>query len=258
MRGIVVRGIVPAEEATVTELAAGARTPRSPGSCPASWQRRPRRGAGRSLRVRKATRSRLILPGGQVTPPAWCRAWARSPSSAPSTPATSSTTTAWRWSHLDDAIRLFQLDGPTGLRLRLKDLEQAPRVAAELEHALGAARASCATGPDQPQLVRLGADPEAPDVHHPDADRRGGRVQPGVDAGDDGDRQARRHRHPAHARRDAALGDGHLHGPGRGLGRDRHARRRAARPAASPTTSTSSCRRSSGCCTSASCRAAST
>ncbi len=32
----------------------------------------------------------------------------------------------------------------------------------------------------QPQLVRRGADREAPDVHHPHADRRGGGVQPGV------------------------------------------------------------------------------
>ena len=42
---------------------------------------------------------------------------------------------------------------------------------------------------------------------------------------------------------------------GAAVGRDRHARRRAARPARRASTSTSSCRRSSGCCTSASCRA---
>ena len=42
-----------------------------------------------------------------------------------------------------------------------------------------------------------------------------------------------------------ALGDGNLHGPGRGLGRDRHARRRRCSACWSPSTSTSSCRRSS-------------
>ena len=91
----------------------------------------------KALRVKEGDKVSLILPGGRPPPPAWCRAWAPSPSPAPSMPATSSTTTAWRWLHLDDAIRLFQLGGPNGLRLRLKDLEQAPRVAAELEVALG-------------------------------------------------------------------------------------------------------------------------
>ena len=55
----------------------------------------------------------------------------------------------------------------------------------------------------------------------------------------------RRHRDPAHAGREPALGDGHLHGAGRAAGRDRHARRRGCSACSSRSTSTSSCRRSS-------------
>src|SRR5204863_4591595 len=39
--------------------------------------------------------------------------------------------------HVDDAARLFRVDGPTGVQLRLKDLDRAPLVAAELAHSLG-------------------------------------------------------------------------------------------------------------------------
>ena len=73
------------------------------------------------------------------------RLQARSPSSAPSTPATTSTTAASRWSHLDDAAKLFRVDGPTGVQLRLKDLTARRGWRAELANSLGP-RSSCATG----------------------------------------------------------------------------------------------------------------
>ena len=38
--------------------------------------------------------------------------------------------------HEDDAARIFRLEGPTGVRLKLKDLHQAPEVAAQLASSL--------------------------------------------------------------------------------------------------------------------------
>ena len=38
--------------------------------------------------------------------------------------------------HAEDAARIFRLEGPTGIRLKLKDLNQAPQVAAELSTTL--------------------------------------------------------------------------------------------------------------------------
>jgi lipoprotein-releasing system permease protein len=40
------------------------------------------------------------------------------------------------FAHLDDAAQAAQLAGPSGLRLRLRDLHQAPRVAAELRRSM--------------------------------------------------------------------------------------------------------------------------
>jgi lipoprotein-releasing system permease protein len=40
--------------------------------------------------------------------------------------------------HIDDAQRLFRVDGPTGVRLKIDDMQRAPEVAAELARALPA------------------------------------------------------------------------------------------------------------------------
>jgi lipoprotein-releasing system permease protein len=45
------------------------------------------------------------------------------------------------FAHLDDAAQAAQASGPTGLRLRLRDLHQAPRVASELRRSLAGAMA---------------------------------------------------------------------------------------------------------------------
>src|SRR5262249_19114308 len=42
------------------------------------------------------------------------------------------------WIHVDDAAKLFRVEGPTGVQLRLDDLHRAPVVAAELQQSPGA------------------------------------------------------------------------------------------------------------------------
>ena len=136
MRGIVVRGIFPAEEAGVTELAASAKDVLARLG-PASGNVVLGVELAKALRVKQGDKVSLVLPGGGQ-------------SAAGVVPRLGTLTVAGTFDaghfeydnglalvHLDDAIRLFQLAGPNGLRLRLKDLEQAPLVAAELEHALG-------------------------------------------------------------------------------------------------------------------------
>ena len=48
--------------------------------------------------------------------------------------------------HVDDAARLFRVEGPTGVQLRLKDLHQAREVAQQLARELGPRRRGDATG----------------------------------------------------------------------------------------------------------------
>ena len=137
MRGVVVRGIVPQEEATVTELAAQLKDTTLSGLVPGAWGVVLGRELARSLGVRRDDRVTLVLPGGQVTP-------------AGIVPRLRTLTVVGTFDaghyeydsglallQLDDAARLFRVEGPTGVQLRLKDLNRAPTVGAELAAALG-------------------------------------------------------------------------------------------------------------------------
>ena len=137
MRGVLVRGILPEAEATVTELAARLQPQLVASLLPGSSNVVLGVELARSLRVKAGDKVTLVLPGGNAT-------------SAGVVPRSAVLNVAGTFDaghfeydnglalvHLDDAATLFRVAGPTGLRLRLQDLEKAPRVAAELEYALG-------------------------------------------------------------------------------------------------------------------------
>src|SRR6187455_2149494 len=68
MRGIIVRGIIPQEEATVTELAARLKDTTLARLVPGAWGVVLGGELARSLGVRSGDKVTVILPGGQVTP----------------------------------------------------------------------------------------------------------------------------------------------------------------------------------------------
>ena len=137
MRGVLVRGILPEAEASVTELAERLKPQLVASLVPGSSNVVLGVELARSLRVKAGDKVTLVLPGGNAT-------------SAGVVPRSAVLNVAGTFDaghfeydnglalvHLDDAATLFRVAGPTGLRLRLQDLEKAPRVAAELEYALG-------------------------------------------------------------------------------------------------------------------------
>ena len=137
VRGVVVRGIEPAEEATVTKLAAEQRDKALAALRPGEWNAVLGVELAHILRVRIGDKITLIVPGGQVTP-------------AGVVPRLRQLTVGGVFDaghyeydsglvllHLEDAAKLFRVEGPTGVQLRLADLNQAPLVAAELAASLG-------------------------------------------------------------------------------------------------------------------------
>jgi lipoprotein-releasing system permease protein len=133
LRGALVRGVDPAEEAQVTPLAAQLRDTTLGALQPGGWHVVLGGELARQLGVRTGDRLTLMAPGGQVTP-------------AGIVPRLRSVTVAGTLDsghyevdstlamiHLDDAARLFRLEGPSGVQLRLDDPLQARRVAAVLE-----------------------------------------------------------------------------------------------------------------------------
>jgi lipoprotein-releasing system permease protein len=132
MKGAVVRGVDPALEPTVTDLNIPALSQLVPGEFGVVLGSE----LARSLGVRTGDKVTLVAPSGQVTP-------------AGVVPRLKQMTVVGTFDsghfefdaslalvHVDDAARIFKLEGPTGLRLKLRDLHQAPRVAEQLSLAL--------------------------------------------------------------------------------------------------------------------------
>ncbi len=132
MKGAVVRGIDPALEPTVTGLHIAALSQLVPGEFGVVLGSE----LARSLGVRTGGKVTVVAPSGQVTP-------------AGVVPRLKQMTVVGTFDsghfefdaslalvHVNDAARIFKLEGPTGLRLRLRDLHQAPRVAEQLSLSL--------------------------------------------------------------------------------------------------------------------------
>lgn len=137
MRGAVVRGILPNEEAKVTDLAAQLRDTTLAQLVPGGWGVVLGDELARALGVRVGDKVTLVAPGGQVTP-------------AGVVPRLKQLTVVGTFfaghyecdsglalMHMEDAARLFRTEGPNGVQLRLNDLHQAREVAAQLEVAYG-------------------------------------------------------------------------------------------------------------------------
>ena len=137
VRGAIVRGISPNEEATVTDLAAQLKDTTLAKLTPGGWGIVLGGELARMLAVREGDKVTIVAPGGQVTP-------------AGVVPRLKQLTVVGTFDaghyeydsslaliHLDDAAKLFRFEGPTGVQLRLKDLHQARGVAAQLSQSLG-------------------------------------------------------------------------------------------------------------------------
>ncbi|HYD76739.1 lipoprotein-releasing ABC transporter permease subunit [Ramlibacter sp.] len=136
MRGAIVRGIDPTLEPEVTDLGR-AVTPRALARLvPGEFGVVLGIELAHALGVREGDPVTLIAPSGQVTP-------------AGIVPRLKQMTVVGTFDsghyeydsglvllHEEDAARIFRLEGPTGVRLRLEDLHQAREVAAELAHTL--------------------------------------------------------------------------------------------------------------------------
>ena len=136
LRGAVVRGIDPAEEGQVTELAR-TQAPLLAKLVAGEWGVVLGGELARILRAVPGDKITLVSPNGQVTP-------------AGVVPRLKQFTLVGTFEaghyeydsglaliHIDDAARLFRVEGPTGVQLRLKDAQDARFEGAQLQRSLG-------------------------------------------------------------------------------------------------------------------------
>ncbi len=139
MKGVLVRGIDPALEPRVTDIAADLSQTVLPLLVPGEFKVLLGGSLARSLGVQVGDTVTLIAPSGQVTP-------------AGVVPRVRQMTVVGTFNsghpeydatlamlHQSDAARIFRLEGPTGVRVKLRDLQQARAVADALSRELGTA-----------------------------------------------------------------------------------------------------------------------
>ena len=137
MRGAVVRGISPDDEAQVTPLGAQLQHGVLAQLQPGAWRIVLGIELARVLRVKAGDTVTIVAPGGQVTP-------------AGTVPRLKTFTVAGTFEaghyeydsglaliHIDDAAKLYRVEGPTGVQLKLNDLQRARGIAIQLSDSLG-------------------------------------------------------------------------------------------------------------------------
>ena len=135
MKGALVRGIDPAREGEVTDLAA-ANAEVLQRLTPGSFNVVLGVELARQMGVQAGDSVTIIAPSGQVTPAGVVPRLKQMTVAGTFDSGHYEYDSAMAMLHEEDAQRLFRLDGPTGVRLKLQDLHQAPRVARELANQL--------------------------------------------------------------------------------------------------------------------------
>ena len=138
LRGAIVRGISPNDEATVTDIAAKLKDTTLARLVPGGWGVVLGIELARTLGVREGDKVTVMAPGGQVTP-------------AGVVPRLKQLTVVGTFDaghyeydstlaliHIDDAAKLFRTEGPTGVQLRIKNVNDARDVGAALARGFGA------------------------------------------------------------------------------------------------------------------------
>ena len=132
MRGVLVRGIEPAEEAAVTPLAAQLRDSTFAQLQPGAWRIVLGQELARQLAVAPGDSVTLVAPGGQVTPAGVVPRFRAFTVAGTFASGHYEYDSSLALIHLDDAARLFRVEGPTGVQLRLADVNEARAVAQQI------------------------------------------------------------------------------------------------------------------------------
>lgn len=136
MQGVLIRGIDPALEPQVTALAAEQAQAALARLEPGQFGVVLGVALARSLGVMPGDPVTLIVPSGQLTPAGVVPRLRQMTVVGLFDSGHYEYDSALAFVHLDDAARLFRLEGPTGVRLKIRDLHQAREVAIELAASL--------------------------------------------------------------------------------------------------------------------------
>ena len=136
MKGAIVRGIDPALEPDVTDLAVELKKSSLARLIAGDFGVVLGGELARSLGVRVGDKVTLVAPSGQVTPAGVVPRLKQMTVVGTFDSGHYEYDSALVLMHMDDATKIFRLEGPTGVRVKLKELQQAREVGAQLTRSL--------------------------------------------------------------------------------------------------------------------------
>ncbi len=136
IKGAMVRGIDPALEHLVTDVASGQQSDAIARLVPGGFGIVLGVQLARSMGVRIGDQVTLMAPSGQVTPAGVVPRLKQMTVVGTFDSGNYEYDSALAMVHLDDAAKIFRLEGPAGVRLKLRNLHDARRVSEELSHSL--------------------------------------------------------------------------------------------------------------------------
>lgn len=136
VRGVVIRGILPAEEPKVSDVASQIREGSFASLKPGEFNIILGRELARGLHVGVGDKVTMIAPQGQITPAGVLPRLKQFTVGAIFEAGHHEYDSGLAFIHIDDAMRMFKLDAPSGLRLRVADMQRAPEVAMKLSRVL--------------------------------------------------------------------------------------------------------------------------
>lgn len=132
VRGVMVRGILPSEEPKVSDVASQVVRGRLDALRPGEFNIVLGSELARGFGLRIGDKLTLIAPQGQVTPAGVLPRLKQFNVVGIFSAGHFEFDSSLAFIHLDDAERLFRLSGPSGLRLKITDMQRSPEVAADL------------------------------------------------------------------------------------------------------------------------------
>lgn len=132
VRGILLRGVLPAQEPSVSDVAAQVVQGSLDTLVPGEFHIVVGSALARNLGLSLGDKLTLIAPQGQVTPAGVLPRLKQFTLTGIFEAGHYEFDSSLAFIHLEDGARLFRLPGPSGLRLKVADMQRAPEVAAEL------------------------------------------------------------------------------------------------------------------------------
>jgi lipoprotein-releasing system permease protein len=136
MRGAIIRGVLPQQEPKVSDVASQVRQGSFDALKPGEFNIVLGGELARALQVELGDKVTLAAPQGQVTPAGVVPRMKAFKVVGIFEAGHYEYDSTLAFIHIDDAMKMFRLDAPSGLRLKIADMQRAPQVALDLSRML--------------------------------------------------------------------------------------------------------------------------